>query len=52
MSNYIKQYVPEQIVNIVSKIKQATIDVGPQPIKYSKFSTIYLRSLLKLLNEN
>lgn len=29
MSNYITQYVPEQIMSMVSKLKEATIDVGP-----------------------
>ncbi len=51
MSNYFTQYVPEQILNIVSKLKEATIDVGPQPAKFAKFSSIPLRSLMKLLTE-
>lgn len=38
MSKYLTQYMPEQIMNMVSKIKEATIDVGPQPVKYAKFS--------------
>jgi hypothetical protein len=29
MSKYLTQYMPEQIVNMVSRIKEATIDVGP-----------------------
>lgn len=29
MSNYIAQYVPEQIMSMMSKLKEATIDVGP-----------------------
>jgi hypothetical protein len=35
----------------VSKLKEATIDVGPQPAKFAKFSSIPLRSLIKLLTE-
>jgi hypothetical protein len=49
MSNYISQYVPEQIKNMVSKLREATIDMGPQPVKYSKFSSITRASLLKMV---
>lgn len=51
MSNYITQFVPEQIMNMVSKLKEATIDVGPQPVKFAKFTSIPLNSLLKLLSD-
>ena len=40
MSNYFSQYVPEQIKSMISKIKEATIDMGPQPVKFAKFSNI------------
>ena len=40
MSNYIAQYVPEQIISMVSRIKEATLDVGPQPVKFAKFANI------------
>ncbi len=29
MSKYFTQYVPEQIMTMMTKIKEATIDVGP-----------------------
>ncbi len=51
MSNYITQLVPEQIMNMVSKLKEATLDVGPQPVKFAKFSSIPLNHLFKLLTE-
>ena len=38
-------------MSMVSKIKEATIDVGPQPVKYAKFSSISLENLKKLLSE-
>ena len=34
---------------MVSKIREATIDMGPQPVKYSKFSPITRSSLLKIV---
>jgi len=34
---------------MVSKLKEVTIDVGPQPVKFSRFSSIPLSTLLKLL---
>lgn len=49
MSNYFSQYVPDQIKNMVSKIKEVTIDMGPLPVKFAKFSSISKDSLLKLL---
>ena len=35
MSNYFSQYVPEQLKNMLSKLKEATIDMGPLPVKFS-----------------
>ena len=29
MSKYLTQYVPEQIMSMMAKLKEATIDVGP-----------------------
>jgi len=52
MSTYISQYVPEYIVGMVSRLKEATIDVGPQPAKFAKFSSIYLSDLTFLLTED
>lgn len=51
MSNYYSQIVPEQIMNMFSKLKEATIDVGPQPVKFAKFSSIPFSHLLSLLTE-
>ena len=49
--SYFTQYVPEQIMNMVSKIKEATIDVGPQPVKFAKFTSLPYDSLYKLMSE-
>ena len=38
-------------MSMVSKIKEVTIDVGPQPAKFAKFSSIPLNTLMKLLTE-
>ena len=48
MSKYLASLVPEQIMNMVTKIKEATIDVGPQPIKFAKFITLPLEAILKI----
>ena len=40
MSNYISQFVPDQLKTMLSKLKEATIDMGPLPVKFSQFSTI------------
>ena len=29
MSKYLSQFMPEQLLSFMSKIKEATIDVGP-----------------------
>jgi hypothetical protein len=52
MSNYLIQYVPEQIMCMVSRIKEATIDVGPQPVKYAKFSNLTFENIKRLLPES
>ncbi|CDW73531.1 UNKNOWN [Stylonychia lemnae] len=36
-------------MSMVAKLKQATIEMGPQPIKYSKFSKIQANQLLKII---
>ena len=38
-------------MNMISKIKEAAIDVGPQPVKYAKFSTITYATMKKLFNK-
>jgi hypothetical protein len=49
MSKYLSQFMPEQLLSFMSKIKEATIDVGPQPVKFAKFTTISLKELLLML---
>lgn len=46
MSKYLTQYVPEQIINMMTKLKEATIDVGPQPVKYAKFTSLPYSQLI------
>lgn len=41
--------MPEQIKHMVNKLKEATIDMGPQPVKYSKFSSIMRTSLIRMV---
>jgi hypothetical protein len=36
-------------MNMISKIKEATIDVGPQPVKFAKFTTMTYAIMKKLL---
>ena len=50
MSKYLSQFMPEQLMSFMSKIKEATIDVGPQPVKFAKFSTISLKELLLMIS--
>ena len=38
MSKYLAQYLPEPILSMVTRIKEATIDVGPQPVRFAKFT--------------
>lgn len=52
MSNFLAQYVPDQILSMVSRIKQATIDVGPQPVKYAKFTSMPWAAILRIINDN
>lgn len=51
MSKYFASLVPDQIMNMVTKFKEATIDVGPQPVKFAKFTQIpwdYVRQILHI----
>lgn len=48
MSKYLASLVPEQIMSMVTRIKEATIDVGPQPVKYAKFSRLPWEAILRI----
>ncbi len=48
MSKYLAQYVPDQILNMVSRLKEVTIDVGPQPVKFAKFTQIPWEALVRM----
>ena len=48
MSKYIASLVPDQILNMVARLKEATIDVGPQPVRFAKFTFLSWQSVLRL----
>ena len=52
MSKYLSQFMPEQLLSLMTKIKKATIDVGPQPVKFAKFTSLSLRELLLMLTSD
>ena len=40
MSKYLASILPDQLMNMVTFIKDSTINVGPQPIKFAKFTQV------------
>lgn len=52
MSKYLASLFPEQIVNMMTKLKEATIDVGPQPVKWAKFTQIPWEAVLRIIATN
>ncbi len=49
MSKYLASLVPEQIVNMVTRIKEATIDVGPQHVKFAKFIQVPWEAIRRII---
>ena len=49
MSKYIASLVPDQILNMASRLKAATIDVGPQPVKSAKFTQVSWEAILRII---
>jgi hypothetical protein len=51
MSKYLASLLPEQLVNMVTRIKEATIDVGPQPVKFLKFTQVNWQAINTMICE-
>ncbi len=49
MSKYLASYVPDQLLSMVTRIKEATIDVGPQPVKTARFTKIPWAAVKKII---
>ena len=49
MSKYLAAYVPDQILSMVTRIKEATIDVGPQPVRTARFTKLPWSTVLRIV---
>jgi len=49
MSKYLASYVPDQLLSMVTRIKEATIDVGPQPVRTAKFTKLPWSAIMRIV---
>ena len=50
MSKYLASLMPENILNMVTRIREATIDVGPQPVRHAKFVQLSWEAIERILH--
>ena len=48
MSKYLAQYVPDQLLSMMTRLKEATIDMGPQPVRYAKFTQLPWEAVVRM----
>ena len=51
MSKYLASYVPDQLLSMVTRIKEATIDVGPQPVRTAKFTKLPWSAVMRIVQQ-
>jgi hypothetical protein len=52
MSKYLASYMPDQLLSMVTRIKEATIDVGPQPVRIAHFTKLPWTAVLKIIHKD